>query len=54
MATKTARRPLIPGFSRKEIAERLGVSWRTVEGWEQGRKLPLWIKKQLTAKEEGK
>jgi|WetSurMetagenome_2_1015567.scaffolds.fasta_scaffold17050_4 hypothetical protein len=32
------RRHLIPGLSRKEIAERLGVSWRTVEGWEQGRR----------------
>jgi len=44
---KTARRPLIPGLSRKEIAERLGVSWRTVERWEQTGKHPRWVDKAL-------
>jgi DNA-binding transcriptional regulator YiaG len=47
MAKKNARRPLIPGLSRKEIAERLGVSWRTVERWEQTGKHPKWVDKVL-------
>lgn len=39
------RKPLVPGMSRKEIAEKLGVSWRTVENWEQGRcPVPKWIR----------
>lgn len=25
------------GLTRKELAARIGVSWRTVEKWEQGR-----------------
>ncbi len=47
MGNKTARTPLIPGLSRKEIAERLGVSWRTVERWEQRQKWPKWVDKFL-------
>lgn len=50
VATKTARRPLIPGLSRKEIAERLGVSWRTVERWEQRQKWPKWVDKFMEEK----
>ena len=31
------RTPLIPGLSRREIAERLGLKPRTIAGIEQGR-----------------
>lgn len=47
MATQKVRTPLIHGLSRKEIAERLGVSWRTVERWEQKQKWPRWVDKVL-------
>ena len=42
------RTPLVPGLSRLEIAGVLGISPRTVEGFEQGRKpIPLWIRKAV-------
>ncbi len=31
------------GWSVREMADALGVSPRTVEGWEQGRKIPRYI-----------
>jgi len=51
MATQKARKSLIPGLSRKEIAKRLGVSWRTVERWEQRQKWPKWVDKFLSKPE---
>ena len=30
-------------LTRKEAAALLGVSWRSVEAWELGRKIPQWI-----------
>lgn len=47
MAHKSARKPLIPGLSRREIGELLGVSWRTVEAWEQSGKIPKWTEKAI-------
>ena len=31
------------GLTREEAAERLGVNWRTLEGWEQGRREPPYL-----------
>lgn len=39
-------------LTRKEFAEKIGLSWRTVEGWEQGITTPglatlVYIKKMM-------
>lgn len=35
------------GETAKEFASTVGVSWRTVQGWEQGRKLSSLAKRTL-------
>jgi DNA-binding transcriptional regulator YiaG len=44
---KSLRKPLIPGMSRRAIAEELNVSWRTVERWEQTGKVPGWVPRMI-------
>ncbi len=42
---KTTRLRL--GLSQRGLAEVLGVSWRTFQGWEQGRLIPAWVPRAL-------
>ena len=44
---KRSHKAIIPGMTRKETAAFFGVSWKTVEKWEQLGRHPMYVDRML-------